>query len=151
MAFYDSRVTRHHDIARDIMHNHASGSNYHSVSNGHAGTYGHIASQPAVLTYRDRIGSLLCLTAKNMVLGMLRSIKLAVGTQKGVTAYGDIGTVENCAAEVQKDALRKMDSVSMVAVKRRGDIGGSRHARDKLLDHCTIVLVIWGHCLQTGT
>ena len=127
VAFYDGRITRHHDVAWNIMHNHTACRDYNSVSDGHSGTYGHIASEPAVFTDRDRMSGLLCLTTKNMVLGVLRGIELTVGTQKSMITDRNKCSVQNRAAEIEKCTFTQTDAVSMVAPERRSNVCGSGH------------------------
>lgn len=125
MAFYDGRITRHHYIARNIMHDHTARRYYHPVSDGHTGTHRHVSSEPAVLTDRDRMSGLLCLTTKNMVLGVLRGIELTVGTQKSMITDRNKCSVQNRAAEIEKCSLTQTDAISMVAPERRNNVCGS--------------------------
>lgn len=151
MPLHHCRIAGDEDIVRHIMYDNAAGRYYDAVADGDSRADRHISSQPAVLTYGYRICRLLGFTTEHMVLGMLRGIQLAVRADKGMTSYPDMGAVKDGTSEIQEYAFGKMDSVPMVAIERRGDIGRSRHIRDKLLYYRTIVFIIRCHRLQACT
>ena len=88
MSFDDCRVAGDKDIIGNIMHDHAAGRHDHTIADGHSRTDGNIAAEPAVLADGYRMRSLLGFTAKDMILGMLRSIQLTMRPDKGMTADG---------------------------------------------------------------
>ena len=151
MPLHHCRIAGDEDIVRHIMDDYAAGRDYDTIADGDSRADRHIASQPAVLAYGYRISGLLGFTTEHMILGMLRGIQLAVRADKGMASYPDMGAVKDGTAEIQEHAFGKMDAVSMVTIERRGDIGRSRHIRDKLLYYRTIAFIIWCHRLQACT
>ena len=127
MPFDDCRVAGDEDIIGHIMHDHAAGRHDHPVADGHARADGNIAAEPAVLADGYRMRSLLGFATKDMILGMLRSIKLTMGPDKGITADGHICAVKNDTPVIHEDAFRKTYTVSMIAAERRTDVRGSRN------------------------
>src|SRR5690606_13082826 len=114
-------ITRYQHIRRYVLDDHAAGADHRTRANGHARADNRPATDPDIVTDRDRAGILQAAPALGSVHGVQRGVDLHRGAEQDVIADGYRGNIENDAIDVEKDLATQADVPTVITKERRQD------------------------------
>lgn len=113
------RVSCHRRVVRDILGDHAAGSDDTSLANRDPGADDDPAAQPAVLADADAVAGFDGLPAFHIIQWMLRREQLDLGTNQHMVFNVDVGPVQEHAIEIDEDAFADVEVAAVIAIERR--------------------------------
>ena len=109
-ADYLCRIPNSHTIGRNILGHYTSRTYNATVANSYPGTNNSATANPAIFTYRHRIGILLLYTPLQIIKRVLRGINLHTRTYQRICSNSDITTVQKSTIGVDKDMFSKAET-----------------------------------------
>lgn len=118
------------------------------VANSYPGTNNSATANPAIFTYRHRIGILLLYTPLQIIKRVLRGINLHTRPYQRICPNSDIATVQKSTIGVDKDMFPKADTITMIATKRRANSGRSWNTGYQFFQYAPAFFLITAHSVQ---
>ena len=105
------RITNGYAIGWNIFRHHTTRTDDTTVADGDTRTQNGTAANPAILSYRHRIGIFLFRTTFDIIHRMMGSVYLYAWTDQRMGTNRDISSVQESTIGIDKDMLTQPDTI----------------------------------------